>query len=128
MELDPELKKALDIFKQCKVDANFWGDERAFNQKIPNNIIFRKMREFYIFFEEDPEMKEYFTPVLDFLIFMYVVHPKWRMRIGWMFWWVILYVQDKQFTDEVGDKMQLETWNDPRVWKDWILKGQQPPP
>ena len=120
--MDQDLKKSLEPFRHCRVDEAFWDEPNLFSEKVPNNIILKKMRYFYLIHETDEEMKEYFLPFLEWFICMYVTVPEMRMRIGWMFWWVVIYVQDKQFIEEEKSRFQLEIWTDPRVWKEHSQK------
>ncbi len=122
--INPEIQTIVDeMAKQAlrlHVDPEFWTDKQIFAN--PNNIVLRQMLNYYRTFEKNEERKKLFLPMLEFCVFKYCTDREWREVMGWMFWWVTLYVQDKQYQHELP--FMFEAWNDPREW----LKTQLPPP
>jgi hypothetical protein len=124
--INPEIQSIVnEMTKQAArlhIDDEFWADTKIFAN--PNNIVLRQMRNYYLMFEKDEGRKQLFLPVLEFCIFKYCTDREWREVMGWIFWWINLYVQDKQYQHELP--LMFEAWNDPREWIKEDLKTCKP--
>lgn len=116
---DPVLRERMDVIG--KMMASVEVSEEVWDEKNPiwqntNNHVLLMLRTYYWKHETDEEMKKTFGAALDKMVWLYVSFPEWRVRIGWMFWFVNLYIIDKQVKKESGFPFNPEIWNDPRKW------------
>ena len=122
---DPVLKERMKVIGQMmnsvEVSAEVWDENNPIWQNS-NNHVMLMLRTYYWKHETDGEIKESFGAALDKMVWLYVSYPEWRARIGWMFWFINLYIIDKQVQKEEG--YHPEIWNDPRKW---ILAQQANP-
>jgi hypothetical protein len=125
MNIDAVLKeRALmvgQMLSTVEVDSEFWNEKNPIWQ-VPNNHVMLMMRTVYWNCETDEEFKKVLGPVIDKMVWLYISFPEWRARVGWMTWFLQLYVMDKQFQHETGAQYLPEHWNDPRKW---VLAAEQ---
>jgi len=116
---DPVLKeRMLVVGKMCEsveIAPEIWEETNPIWQNS-NNHVMLMLRTYYWKHEKDDEFKQSFGRLLDKMVWLYVSFPEWRARIGWMSWFLNLYIIDKQIQKEAGIGMQPEVWNDPRKW------------
>jgi hypothetical protein len=120
MNLDPIIKERLHgvagILSTLELDPEMWDINNPIWQNT-NNHVMLMLRKYYDENETDPEIKAILGPLIDHLVWLYVIAPELRARLGWMTWFIIVYVTDNQFKKETGQMgMQPEPWNDPRNW------------
>jgi len=114
--INPAIQEIVDAItvqaSRLEIDDAFWEDPQIFAN--PNNIVLRQMFRYYERNELNQDRKRTYLPLLKFMIFKYCTDRQDREVLGWFFWWVCLYVQDKQYRHELP--FQFESWNDPREW------------
>jgi hypothetical protein len=116
---DPILKERMltigKMMNSVEVSEDVWKEDNPIWQNT-NNHVMLMLRTYYWKHETEGELKESFGAALDKMVWLYVSFPEWRVRIGWMFWFVSLYIIDKQVQKEQGFPFNPEVWNDPRKW------------
>ena len=119
MKCDEILKERMNavgvICDSIEVSPDVWNEENPIWQNT-NNHVFLMLRTYYWKHEKDDEFKKVFGAVLDKMVWLYVSYPEWRARLGWIAWFLNLYILDKQIQKETGARLEPEVWNDPRHW------------
>ena len=125
MKIDnDELKQRLMQFgpmvASIQIDESFWDPAQPYYQ-VPNNHTMLMLRNLYHSSEYDDEFKATFGKFLDFAVWMYITFPEWRARLGWITWFLQMYVVDKQLYKEPlppgwEGQYDPEVWTDPRKW------------
>jgi hypothetical protein len=119
MNIDDTIKKLIlvlgDVASKLEIDPEFWAPGNPLWQST-NNHVMLMLRQYYWDNEPDDEFKKSFGVVLDKIVWLFVSDAEWRARLGWVFWFVNLYILDKQVQAEMECKFVPEFWNDPRKW------------
>jgi hypothetical protein len=103
------------VIGSLELDPELWNPSNPI-WRNSNNHVMLMFRQYYMSHETDETLKSIFGPIIDHFVWMYVAIPELRARIGWMLWFLIVYVTDNQFKKETGVGFQPEPWNDPRQW------------
>ena len=118
--MDEELRKRLaivgDVIRSVEIDQEFWDPKNPMWQNT-NNHAMLMLRTYYYNHEFDDEFKHVFGGMIDGMVWLYVTHPEWRARLGWITWFLQMYVLDRQIIQEDGVQIHHEVWNDPRKWR-----------
>lgn len=119
MNIDPIIKDRLlgmvKVLDTLEVDPALWDPKNVIWQNTNNHVMFM-LRAYYHTHETDPEIKQILGSLIDHMVWLYVCAPELRARLGWMVWFLIVYVTDNQFKQETGTGLHPEPWNDPRSW------------
>lgn len=119
MNMDPIVKERLvgmvTVLNSLEIDPEMWDPKNPIWQNT-NNHVMLMLRQYYHVHEKDEEMKAILGSLIDHFVWLYVSFPEVRARIGWMTWFMVVYVTDHQFREETGVALLPEPWNDPRKW------------
>jgi hypothetical protein len=119
MKIDPIIKERLQAIaltlNSLELDESLWDENNPVWQNT-NNHVMLMMRRYYHENEIDPEMHAILGPIIDHFVWLYVIDLETRARIGWIAWFLIVYVTDNQFKQDTGRSFNPEIWNDPRNW------------
>jgi hypothetical protein len=119
VKLDPIIKERLfgvaRVLNSLQIDAELWKLDNPIWRNSNNHVMFM-LRQYYYANETDEEMKVVFGSIIDHIVWLYVTAPEIRARIGWMVWFMVVYITDNQFKKEVNSGFVPEVWTDPRKW------------
>lgn len=119
MKIDPIIKERLDgmcmVLNSLEIDPEVWDDKNPIWKNTNNHVMFM-LRRYYHEHETDKEMHFIMGSLIDHFVWLYVSFPEFRARMGWLTWFIIVYVTDNQFREETKTGLAPEPWNDPRSW------------
>lgn len=119
MNVDPIVKERLNamvmILDSLELDPSMWDEKNPIWQNTNNHVMYM-LRKYYHAHEKDDELHKVLGSLIDHFVWMYVSFPEIRARIGWITWFMVVYVTDHQFREEAGVGLLPEPWNDPRNW------------